>query len=130
MEEDNLVAHARRELTLLGNDEDFNNCIINAVEAFCRYGHSGSSATYAIGVLTALLRWEALTPLTNDPEEWQHHDETVWGEKGGIWQNRRDPGAFSTDGGKTYYLTSNPDEVLATSTGRHPGQPGWKPAGD
>lgn len=130
MEENDLVAHARHELALLGNDEDFNNCIINAVEAFTRYGHSGWSGIKAIEILNALWRWKPLTPLTNDPEEWEYHDETVWGAKGGIWQNRRDPEAFSIDSGKTYYLTSNPDEVLATSTGRHPGQPGWKPAGD
>ena len=50
--------------------------------------------------------------LTDDPDEWQYHDETVWGAKGGIWQNRRDPSAFSTDGGKTYYFTGSLEKVM------------------
>ena len=125
-EESGLVRHARRELALLGNDEAFNQSIINAVKAFAAYGHSGGSASIAVPMLTALLQWKALTPLTDDPDEWQHHDAERTGNEGGFWQNLRDPEAFSKDGGKTYYLLSDRETVLATSTGPQPWQPGYR----
>jgi hypothetical protein len=69
-------------------------------------GHSGGSASVAIPTINALLQFKNLRPLTNDPKEWVHHGEEIWGEKGGIWQNERNAEAFSKDGGKTYYLIS------------------------
>jgi hypothetical protein len=100
----NLVEHARRELALVeqGPDGDraFADSLLRAVEGFASYGgHSGGSAAVAIDWLTRLLRFENIAPLTDDPDEWQHHD-------GDIWQNRRCYEAFSNDGGKTYYLLS------------------------
>lgn len=95
----NLVEHAKRELALAGNDDDFNETIIKAVEAFASYGHSGGSASVAIPMLNDLLQFKNLTPLTNDPGEWQAVD---MGKKP-CWQSRRRPDAFSNDGGKTYY---------------------------
>lgn len=107
----NLVDHAKRELALAENDEDFNNSIIRAVEAFSSYGHSGGSASIGISMLNDLLRYKNLTPLTNDPDEWNHVSEEVWGVKGGVWQSNRNPEAFSNDGGKTYYILSDRDNV-------------------
>lgn len=95
----NLVEHAKRELALADNDVDFNECIIKAVEAFASYGHSGGSAAYAIPMLNALLLFKNLTPLTDDPKEWNEVGD-------GVWQSARNSEAFSTDGGKTYYLLS------------------------
>ena len=115
-EESGLVRHARRELELYGNDEAFNECIIKTMRAFASYGHSNKSASAAIPILNALLKWKALTPLTNDPHEWVHHDEERTGEESGIWQNLRDSEAFSDDGGQTYYLLSNRDEIFSSST--------------
>lgn len=95
----NLVEHAKRELARLDNDEEFNQTIINAVTAFAEYGHSGGSASYAIPILNDLLQFKALTPLTNDPSEWNEVGE-------GVWQSSRNSEAFSTDEGKSYYLVS------------------------
>lgn len=106
-----LVEHAKCELALAGNDEDFNNSIIKAVEAFSEYGHSGGSASVAIPMLYDLLQFKNLTPLTNDPNEWNHIEEAVAGVSGGTWQSRRNPAAFSDDGGKTYYILSEQDGV-------------------
>lgn len=94
-----LVEHAKRELDLLENDEDFNQSILKAVAAFAEYGHSGGSASYAIPLLNDLLQFKPLSPLTDDPKEWNEVGTDVW-------QSCRNPEAFSTDGGATYYLLS------------------------
>lgn len=102
----NLVVHARRELELTREDPEFIEGIIKVIEAFSEMGHLGSSASVAIPVIMELLQFKNLSPLTDDPEEWVHHDQDVWGEPGGIWQSRRNPEAFSKDGGSLYYLLS------------------------
>ncbi|MEU5660122.1 hypothetical protein ABZ802_31565 [Streptomyces sp. NPDC047737] len=103
--ESNLVAHARRELRLLGEDPDTIRGLCNVVHAFARMGHSGGSAPYAIAYLEKLLKWEPLSELTDDPTEWiDRHAEGL--TQSPLWQSRRHSEAFSTDGGKTYYLLS------------------------
>lgn len=104
----NLVEHARRELALCGQAEEdpaYADSIVRAVEAFASYGgHSGGSAAIATQQLAALLRFENLAPLTDDPAEWQ--DQSA--ESGyPIWQNVRNPAVFSEDGGRTYYDVNN-----------------------
>lgn len=100
----NLVVHAKRELTLLGEDEDTTEGVVKLVQCFADMGHSGGSAPYVIHMITDLLNYQNLTPLTDDPDEWVHHTSEVWGAEGGVWQNKRNGSAFSHDGGKTYYL--------------------------
>jgi hypothetical protein len=95
-----LVEHAKRELDLCGQateDPAYAASLVAAVAAFASYGHSGGSAGCAIGQLTTLLRFGTLSPLTCDPDEWMEVGD-------GTWQSRRNPKAFSEDGGKTYYL--------------------------
>lgn len=102
----NLVEHAKRELEHVGEDEDFKQKIINMVQIFSEMGHSGASAVFAIAMLTQLLEFKNLTPLTDDSEEWVFHGAETWGAPDGVWQNKRNGEAFSNDGGKTYYLLS------------------------
>lgn len=101
----NLVEHARRELELLGQtDEDpaFAASLVAAVAAFASYdGHSGGSASAAADMLSRLLRYEPLTPVTSDPDEWEDRSE-ISGTP--LWQNRRDSRTFSTDGGATWHI--------------------------
>lgn len=104
--ESNLVIHAVRELALIGEDPETTEGLVNVVRAFAAMGHSGGSASIGLAMIERLLRFENLTPLTDNPEEWQFVAEEVWGSPGGIWQNRRNSEAFSNDGGKTYYLLS------------------------
>lgn len=113
MQESNLVAHARRELATIGEDKAHAESLIEMVKIFAKQGHSGGSAPIAIAQLTALLNFENLSPLTDDPEEWYFHGEETWGAKGGIWQNKRNGEAFSQDGGKTYYLLSESSHNFA-----------------
>jgi hypothetical protein len=93
--------HAKHELDLVEKDEEFKACIVNAVREFAKYGHSGGSAGVGIHFLNELLQFRNLSPLTDDPNEWM----TVTNEDP-CWQSRRNPEAFSSDGGKTYYLLS------------------------
>lgn len=107
-----LVDHARRELELLGEDPDTTRGLLRVLRAFADMGHSGESAAVAIPMLERLLRFENLTPLTDDPAEWNLVDD-------GLWQSRRCSEAFSRDAGKTYYRLSEdfnrkPGEVRRT----------------
>lgn len=107
MSEHNLVSHARTELVMLGEKPEIISWYLNVVEAFASYGHSGGSASVVIPTLNELLQFKNLTPLTDNPDEWEHHDAATWGAPGGIWQNMRNSQAFSRDAGKTYYLLSD-----------------------
>lgn len=99
-----LVEHFRRELTLAGEDPDVVEWYLEIARKWAIYGHSGTSTEYALPILYKLLKYENLSPLTDDPSEWRYHNEEVWGQAGGVWQNIRNPKAFSRDGGKTYSL--------------------------
>lgn len=103
MKKDNLVSHAERELKLAGmfdKDADYNGAlapqILKVVEAFSKSEHSGASAAITIGVLNKLLRFQTLTPITSNPDEWMNVGAM-------LWQNRRNPAIFSKNGGKTWY---------------------------
>jgi len=104
----NLIDHAKRELELVGQYEEdpaFAVSVLAAVSAFAAYpGHSGGSAFAGISMISDLLQFKNLSPLTNDPAEWVHHGPDTWGQPGGIWQNVRNGSAFSEDGGLTYTL--------------------------
>lgn len=101
----NLVNHARRELQILGEDEDTIEGYLRVIQAFADMGHSGGSAFIAIPTINELLQFKNLKPLTNDPTEWMFHDNGTF-PPSGVWQNTRNGEAFSHDGGKTYYLLS------------------------
>lgn len=104
VEDSNLVAHAKRELERAGFYDDdvmygemLPNAIMELVETFALQGHSGMSASIVTGVLGRLLRFEPLIELTSDPDEWIEVGD-------GMWQNKRNPAAFSEDGGESWYL--------------------------
>ncbi|SES03561.1 hypothetical protein [Streptomyces qinglanensis] len=108
-----LVTHARRELALIGEDEWLTNGLCKVIEAFAAMGHSGFSAEHSALVLEKLLRFQPLSPLTDDPAEWIDRAQ----EMGGVpfWQNVRDSRSMSTDGGKTYTLVDEEPETIHTS---------------
>lgn len=106
MTESNLVAHARRELDLIGEEPDTVSGYLKVVQAFADMGHSGGSASVAIPTLNALLQYKNLRPLTDAADEWFYHGPAMAGNDEGFWQNIRNSEAFSNDGGKTYYLLS------------------------
>lgn len=81
------VQHAEYELELLGGlDDEYNKAmasdIMEIVRIFAKQGHSGFSASYAIGALTRLLALEPLTPLQGTEDEWVEVSP-------GLYQNKR-----------------------------------------
>lgn len=102
-EESHLVTHAREDLELLGEDEETIAWYQSVIDAFVSFGHSGTSAEVTIPIITALLRGENLTPITDSPEEWYHHKADDYGVSQEMWQNKRNSALFSDDGGKTYW---------------------------
>jgi hypothetical protein len=114
-----LVNHAERELNILGEDPETIKGYLKVIQAFSDMGHSGASASIAIPTINELLNFKNLCSLTDDPDEWiqvkgEEEDEP------GVWQSKRNPEAFSPDGGKNYYLLSegahfgNPHPLHAT----------------
>lgn len=99
----NLTDHAQRELDRIytGGDDEMQTVsgIIKLLQVFSDMGHSGGSASVVIPWINELLQFHNLTPLTDDPKEWQG----VWDH---VYQSTRRGEAFSNDGGKTYYLLS------------------------
>lgn len=108
----NLVDHARRELKILGEDQQTIDGLVRVVKAFADMGHSGGSASIVIPMINKLLQFQNLTLLTDDPEEWNHIAAEVWGQENGVWQSRRNPEAFSDDGGKTYHILSEAQQGI------------------
>lgn len=113
--ESNLVSHARTELELIGEEPEFIEGYLNVIQAFANMGHSGGSAAVAIPTITELLCFRNLSPLTRNPDEWHFVSGTDYGLDKDIWQSKRNPEAFSHDGGKTYYLLSEGTDITYSS---------------
>lgn len=111
-----MIDHAKRELQFAGmlpeksDDpaEEWNRlsgeAVLALMETFTSQGHSGASAGMTIELFTKLARWENLTPITADPEQWMEVD----GE--GLFQCRRNPALFSNDNLQSYYHVDNSNE--------------------
>lgn len=91
-----LVAHARRELEIINEDETFAEHYLEIIRLFAAQGHSGDSSIVFIPTLQKLLNFENLGPISNDPIEWNEVGN-------GMWQNTRNSKFFSEDGGKSFY---------------------------
>jgi hypothetical protein len=114
-----LLEWAKAELEQIGKDEDgmqdaINKNILEVVEVFSKQGHSGFSASYALGILKRLLDYKPITPLTGEDGEWSEPHE------GSVQQNNRcysvfrnnfdnstayhaDAKIFSDDGGELWF---------------------------
>ena len=122
---------AVNELQRIGVEPDVIRMMVDVIRAFSQYPHSGGSAEACIPLLTKLLSFQPLSPLTDDPGEWMAiEDEVVNDPEKNIqytvdvcWQSRRNPEAFSTDGGKTHYILSETVDGVRTI---HQTEP-WKP---
>jgi hypothetical protein len=101
-----LCQHAKRELELAGlfdEDSDYGGMLgrsaYEIVRTFASQGHSGASAEIVTDLVARLMAYQPLTPITTNPDEWIDQSE-VSGTP--LWQSKRDPSVFSTDGGKTW----------------------------
>jgi hypothetical protein len=74
----NLLSHAEDELNRIGMTEDspdemnvaMRKHILHMMQEFANEGHSGFSASYAISILTKLMDFKPLSPLTGEDDEW------------------------------------------------------------
>ena len=96
MEDSNLVKHAKYEMELLGVEPYIKDNVMRMITAFASGGHSGSSAMYALMIFGRLANFKALSPLTNNPNEWVEVSDD-------LWQSTRTSSCFSVDHGMTYY---------------------------
>ena len=103
----NLVKHAERELDLLGmtGGDEYESAmrkhILHMVKEFADEGHSGFSAPYAIKILTKLMDFKPLTPLTGEDSEW--NDVASYGDGTTMhWQNNRHSSVFKDADGSCY----------------------------
>ena len=127
-EKNGLVLHAERELEILLNqceDEEgiemqkqINQDILAVVEVFSNQGHSGFSASYAIGMIQKLLSYEPITPLTGADDEWtqlDYNNDTKYQNKrcSRVFKDANGQAydiegkIFSDDGGKSWYQSKD-----------------------
>ena len=104
-EKGNLYEHAKDEMNLVWHEEDemqdvIKDCVLDIVSVFSAQGHSGFSAPYTINVLTKLLAFEPLGPLTGEDHEW------CWLDSGDEMkaQNKRDGRVFLRGDGSAYFI--------------------------
>ena len=96
--------HAIGELSLIKEDPKIILWYVSVIEAFNIMQLPPEASDHCVGTLTQLLRYGNLAPLTDEPKEWiQIGDE--------LWQSIRNRDAFSNNGGKTYKLYSENNDV-------------------
>ena len=99
----NILDHAKDELDRIGMTEDspdemtrmMRKHILHMMQEFANEGHSGFSAYYAISILTKLMDFKPLSPLTGEDNEWN-----LVGD--GHWQNKRRSSVFKDSDGSCY----------------------------
>jgi hypothetical protein len=103
-----LKQHAESELNIIGMTEDSDDemniamrkHILHIVDEFTKEGHSGFSASYAISIISKLLKYEPLTALTGEDSEWvEIADEISGSNRGKLYQNKRAGHVFKDDDG-------------------------------
>ena len=94
----NLVAYAKSELerAKLFGEGDFyggmmGDAVMKLIQVFADEVHSGMSAGMAISIFEKLARFEPLTPLTGEDDEWVEVGT-------GVFQNRRCSHVFKENG--------------------------------
>ena len=98
----NLLKHAERELKLIGYDgkDEYNNmakaAIMELLTTFANQGHSGFSANYIVNLFNKLAKYETLSPLKGNDDEWNDVSD-MSGEM--LFQNNRDGRVFKNDDG-------------------------------
>ena len=100
----NLLKHAERELKLIGYDgkDEYNNmakaAIMELLTTFANQGHSGFSANYIVNLFNKLAKYETLSPLKGNDDEWGDVSD-MSGDRKTLFQNNRDGRVFKNDDG-------------------------------
>jgi hypothetical protein len=99
-----LSKHAIGELSLIKEDTKIILWYVSVIEAFNIMQLEPEASDHCVATLTQLLRYGNLAPLTDEPREWVQIGEE-------IWQSIRNRDAFSNNGGKTYKLYTENNDV-------------------
>lgn len=98
-----LVKYARHELELAGLFDAssdygglFGKAVMDLMKVYADQGHSGVSGEMVVNLFSRLARFQPISPLTYEPDQWVQHQPD-------FWQHRRDSAVFSRDQGKTNY---------------------------
>lgn len=113
-------SHAETELALIGLGPDctdemnkaMREHILKMVDTFADEGHSGFSASYAIGIIEKLLKFEPVTPLTGEDDEWMEIDDGVYQNKrcGRVFKKVRETDTIVYDIDGRVFWDEDPDE--------------------
>jgi hypothetical protein len=95
--------HAAYELTYQGMTGTDHDNILTIVGTFADYTDPAEREQIVQKVMT-LLAFKPLSPLTNESAQWVDRSPTIGGNP--LWQSKRDPDAWSHDGGLTFYYSS------------------------
>ena len=119
--DESLVDFGKEELERVGlfdKDSDYEgmlgNSVMELLQTFSKQGHSGFSAQLTMEIFDKLIRYEPLSPITNDPDEWSKVVDEIAGPKKPLWQSKRNPACFSNDGGITHYNVDEPDKLITS----------------
>lgn len=106
-----------RRAGLFDEDSDYGGMVGEAVmkmiRLFAEEEHSGFSAGMAIGIFSRLARFEPLSPLTGEDDEWTEVSD-------GVFQNKRSSRVFKDAAGTAYDIDGKvfEDETGARYTSR------------
>lgn len=99
-----LVSYAEQELRKAGlfdKDSDYDGDIgpaaLEIVKAFSEQGHSGFSAALVTNIVQKLMKFEPLSPLTGEDDEWSLICDERTSQKA-VYQNKRCFSVFKEDG--------------------------------
>ena len=105
-----LLSYAESELDHIGltEEDEYNGMmrkhILHMIKEFADEGHSGFSAQYAIDILSKLLSFKPLTPLTGEDDEWcdvsEYSGTTTYQNKrcSYVFKEGKDGEAYNIDG--------------------------------
>lgn len=104
------------------NEDDYvqsiGTCVYELCQKFSEQGHSGMSAELTIKMLIKLLNGDVLTPLTDNPEEWEKISETE-----NVYQSKRKFSCFSYD--LKQYYDNDAEENREYETDENGERTGW-----
>jgi hypothetical protein len=117
-----IVNYAETELDIIGmtaDSEDEMNVmmrkhILHMVNEFAKEGHSGMSARWALNILSALLDWRPLSPLTGEDDEWTEIGDNHWQNKRASSVFKDETGAYWGEGRVFWEIVKdNPEDINA-----------------
>jgi hypothetical protein len=96
--------HAIVELSLIKEEPKIILWYVSVLEAYNIMQLTEEASDHCLETLTRLIRYENLAPLTDEPMEWVKVADDMW-------QSIRNYDAFSNNGGKTFKLHSENNDV-------------------